>query len=93
MKLASVSDMKIVLKKSRRLYKRDVYPSTKKGKKYMISDDQGHWVHFGAIDYEDFTKHKDKTRRKSYLARATHIRGNWRTNKFSPNRLAISLLW
>lgn len=91
--LAKVSDFRAVLKKSRRLYHRAVYPSSKKEKKYMIQNDRGHWVHFGSIDYQDYTKHKDKTRRKSYLARATGIRGNWRRDKFSPNRLAISLLW
>ena len=91
--LEKVSDIKAVLKKSRRLYQRDVFPSSKKEKKYMILDDKGHWVHFGAIHYQDYTRHKDKTRRKSYLARATHIRGKWKANKFSANRLAISLLW
>jgi hypothetical protein len=91
--LEKVSDYPAVLRKSRRLYHRDVYPSTKKKKKYMILNDQGHWVHFGHMDYQDFTKHKDKTRRKSYLARATHIRGKWRQDKFSPNNLAIHLLW
>lgn len=91
--LAKVSDLNAVLKKSRRLYHRDVFPSSKKEKKYMIQNDRGRWVHFGAIQYEDYTKHKDRTRRKSYLARSTHIRGKWRRDKFSPNRLAISLLW
>lgn len=91
--LEKVSDIKTVLQKSRRLYHRDVFPSTKKKKKYMILNDKGHWVHFGHMDYQDFTKHKDKTRRKSYLARATHIRGKWRQDKFSPNNLAIHLLW
>ena len=91
--LAKVSDLKAVLKKSRRLYRRDVFPSSKKEKKYMLQNDRGRWAHFGSIEYQDFTKHKDKTRRKSYLARATGIRGKWRRDKFSPNRLAISLLW
>ena len=91
--LKKVSDFNAVLKKSRRLYRRDVFPSTIKKKKYMILNDRGHWVHFGHIDYQDFTKHKDKTRRKSYLARSTHIHGQWRKDKFSPNNLAITLLW
>ena len=31
--------------------------------------------------------------RKSYLARATKIKGNWKEDPFSPNNLAIHLLW
>jgi hypothetical protein len=92
-KLEKVSDYRAVLKKSRRLYRRDVFPSSKKEKKYMIENDRGHWVHFGSMGYQDYTRHKDKTRRKSYLARASHIHGKWKQNKFSPNNLAISLLW
>ena len=71
-----------------------IYRSTRKNKKYMIQDgNSGVWVHFGAIPYEDFTKHKDKKRRSSYISRATGIRGNWRTNPYSPNSLSINILW
>lgn len=51
------------------------------------------WVHFGQMGYEDFTKHKDTRRRKNYLQRSTHIRGNWSQDKYSPNNLSIHLLW
>ena len=67
--------------------------STKKNKKYMVTTPDGKIVHFGQIGYEDFTKHKNKTRRKNYLARSCKIRGKWKSNKYSPNNLSIHLLW
>jgi hypothetical protein len=71
-----------------------IYPSTKREKKYQIHDPiKKKWVHFGQIGYEDFTKHKNKNRRKNYLARSTKIKGNWKKNKYSPNNLSINLLW
>ncbi len=42
----------------------------------------------GEITQEEALKH-----RKNYLARATKIRGNWKSNKESPNNLAINILW
>ena len=73
--------------------KAKIYRSTKKNKKYMIQDDKGHWVHFGQIPYEDFTKHKNLTRRKNYLTRSARIRGNWRKKKYSANNLSRKILW
>ena len=67
--------------------------STKKNKKYMVTRPDGKVVHFGQMGYEDFTKHKNKTRRKNYLTRSRKIRGNWKTDKYSPNNLSIHLLW
>jgi len=67
--------------------------STKKEKKYMVITPDGKTVHFGQMGYEDYTKHKNKTRRKKYLKRSSKIRGNWKKNKYSPNNLAIHLLW
>jgi len=32
-------------------------------------------------------------RREAYLNRANNIRGNWYQDKYSPNNLAIHLLW
>jgi uncharacterized membrane protein YvbJ len=65
--------------------------SEKKDKKYKVIVD-GKTVHFGST-MEDYTKHKDESRRKSYLARAKGIKGDWKSNKYSPNNLAINLLW
>ena len=72
-----------------------LYPGKKKDKKYSIFDKKNKkWVSFGQLGYEDYTKHRDKkTRRKSYLARATKIKGNWKKNKYSPNNLSIHILW
>jgi len=67
--------------------------STKKNKKYKITKPDGKIVHFGQMGYEDFTKHKDKSRRKNYLARSRKIRGNWKADKYSANNLSIHLLW
>jgi len=67
--------------------------STKRDKKYMITTPDGNTVHFGAMGYEDYTKHKNKTRRKNYLTRSGKIRGDWKKNKYSANNLARRLLW
>ncbi len=91
--LKKVSNYATVRKKARLLYHRDVFPSTKKNKKYMIQNEKGNMVHFGAIQYEDYTKHKDKTRRKNYLTRASNIKGNWKQDPFSPNNLSLHLTW
>ena len=88
-----VSDIKKVNKLSRMIYKKSVEPSTRKNKKYMILNDDNKYVHFGDSRYMDFTKHNDEERRKRYLDRATKIKGNWKKDKYSPNNLAINLLW
>ena len=53
------------------------FVSKAKGKKYSVyvmKDGKKRLINFGASDYEDFTQHKDKVRRKSYLARSAGIR-------------------
>jgi hypothetical protein len=91
--LSQFSNVETVRKKAR-LYK---YPhiliSTRKEKKYMVKTPQGRTVHFGQMGYEDFTKHKDKKRRKNYLTRTANIKGAWREDPFSANNLARNLLW
>ena len=59
----------------------------------MIQDDDGKWVHFGQMKYEDFTKHGDQDRRENYLKRASGMKGNWRGNPYSANSLAMRILW
>ena len=88
-----VSDIKKVNKLSKMIYEKTVEPSTRKNKKYMIMNDKNKLVHFGDLRYEDYTKHHDEDRLKRYLSRATKIKGNWRRDKYSPNNLAINLLW
>ena len=60
----------------------------KKNKKYMIYHNK--WIHFGAMGYQDYTKHKDKTRRANYLNRSAGIHDS---GKYSANQLARHLLW
>ena len=73
--------------------KYELFISDNKDKKYMIITPDNKKVHFGSIAYEDYTKHNDDIRRKSYLARASNIKGDWKNNKYSPNLLSQNLLW
>ena len=59
----------------------------------LLNPETNKFVHFGSLAYEDFTKHQDLQRQKNYIKRATHIKGNWRTDKYSPNHLSMYLLW
>tara|TARA_R110002126_G_scaffold291537_1_gene453499 strand:- start:10914 stop:11204 length:291 start_codon:yes stop_codon:yes gene_type:complete len=96
MPLDLYSDIKVATKRAKEYLGKDVklYRSTRKDKKYMVyPPDSNTPVHFGQMGYEDYTKHKDDKRRQSYLARATKIEGNWKQNKYSPNNLAIHILW
>ena len=53
-----------------------VYKSTNQHKKYMIHDPHNnHWVHFGQLGYEDFTRSKNLVHRNSYLIRSGKIKG------------------
>ena len=70
-----------------------LYISDKPNKKYYVLDENNKKVYFGQMGYEDFTKHKDENRRKDYRHRAENIKGNWKNNKYSPNNLAINILW
>jgi hypothetical protein len=56
-------------------------------------------VKFGSINNNDYIIYKqhfpsiaDK-KRNQYLARACKIRGDWAKDKYSPNSLAINILW
>jgi Family of unknown function (DUF5754) len=69
-----------------------LYVSTRKNKKYTLFNGCK-TVHFGQLPYEDFTKHKNRTRRKNYLTRSNNIKGNWKSDPYSPNNLSIHLLW
>lgn len=70
-----------------------LFVSTKKDKKYMIETPDGHWVHFGQMGYEDYTKHQDPIRRNNYLVRTANMKGEWRDNPYSANNLAREILW
>jgi len=71
-----------------------LYPASNPAKKYMIYDPKNNkLVNFGQLGYQDFTRHRDKTRRKNYLTRTKGMRGDWKNNKYSANRLSRSILW
>ena len=74
--------------------------SNRKGKKKMVLVKRGDKVrllHFGQKGYEDYTQHKDKARRKNYLARSGGIRGKGgkltASDPFSANYWARKELW
>ena len=56
-------------------------------------------VKFGSITNNDYIIYKQHfptiadVKRKQYLARATKIKGDWKKDKYSPNSLAINILW
>lgn len=73
--------------------------------KFQIVDPNGKIVRFGLHGYNDFLlyKHQEKEglipkgtanqHRKNYRNRAMLIKGKWRENPYSPNNLAINILW
>jgi len=71
-----------------------LYPGTNSQKNipYLIKKNN-HWVNFGQMGYEDFTKHHNKRRRKNYLRRSKTIRGDWARNPYSANNLSRKILW
>lgn len=94
-KLIQVSNPSKVISKKNSYLGKDIELSisNNKDKKYMIITPEGKKVHFGNINYQDFTRHADEIRRNSYIARASKIKGDWKNNKYSPNNLSIHLLW
>jgi len=53
------------------------FPSKAKNKKfsvYVMKEGKKKLINFGDSNYKDYTQHKDKERRKSYLARSAGIR-------------------
>ena len=95
--LLTVSNPEKVKKNMKKYFKKDVpelFISNRKNKKYMILNPiTNKFVHFGSLIYQDFTKHQNLERQKAYLIRASNIRGNWKSDKYSPNNLSMYLLW
>ena len=87
------SNPKQVLKMAKKIYGNDVEIdySTRKDKKYMIKNpDTNKWVHFGQMNYEDYTKHKDKVRRNKFRKRNS----KWAdADEYSPAFMAYYILW
>lgn len=71
-----------------------LFPSPRDDKKFRVLNPvTREWVDFGAMGFSDYTKHQDEARRNNYLKRATAIRGDWWKDQYSPNNLAIHILW
>jgi len=76
------------------------FKSTAKNKKfsvYVMKEGRKKLIHYGDSRYEDFTQHKDKKRRESYLKRAKGIRNKkgeltWK-DKNTANYWAVKTLW
>jgi TFIIF-interacting CTD phosphatase-like protein len=84
--------------KDKPLYK--PFKSKAKGRKmsvYVMKDGKKKLIHFGDSSMQDFTQHKDQTRRKSYLARSAGIRNKegklTKDDKTSPNYWSRRVLW
>jgi len=101
----SVAENEAFLREARRKAKaaglnwRSLQLSDKAGKKLMITAPDGRTIHFGAKGMGDFIHYKlahdpkAEEHRRRYRARATKIRGDWAKDKYSPNSLAIAVLW
>lgn len=70
-----------------------IFPPTQMGKKLSYLTPDGKIVNFGSAAYESYDAHMDKNRRDNYLKRARRIRGDWANDKYSPNHLAMRILW
>ena len=67
--------------------------SNTKNKKYSIKTPEGKIINFGQMGFFDFTRTNDELKRYNYIQRTSKIRGNWRSNKYSPNNLSRTILW
>ena len=72
-----------------------IKPSTKAEKKYMAifyeNGKKKKTTHFGAAGMSDYTKHKNKTRKRRYMTRHRK-RENW-NNYMSAGSLSRYILW
>ena len=69
----------------------EIYPSSRKNKKYMVFD--GFKMrHFGDIRYSDYSKHQNEEKRQRYLKRFPIYKAN-DTSIYSPYNLSLRLLW
>jgi hypothetical protein len=90
-KLNQVSNPQLVLEQLERYYGKniDLYVSTRKNKKYMV-EHNGKYIHFGDLNMEDYTKHRDKKRQQLFKTR----NAKWKdAPKYSPRALSYYLLW
>jgi hypothetical protein len=73
--------------------------SDKPKNKLMIFDEKGKKHYFGAVGYGDYIiwLNRDKSiaekKRDAFQASHSKIKGNWASNKYSPNNLALRITW
>ena len=67
-RIFKVSNPNIVARNASK-YFINVYRSNKPTKKYMVKNGTGKWIHFGDVQYADYTKHQDEDRRNKFLKR------------------------
>ena len=89
------SNPKIAQKKAFEFYGPNaiLHRSNTKNKKYCIQTPEGKIINFGQMGYQDFTRTNDELKRYNYLQRTSKIRGDWKSNKYSPNNLSRTILW
>lgn len=67
--------------------------------KLMIYDDKGKVHRFGRVGYGDFIiwshmdKKKAQQKRNTFHKSHSKLPGDWKADKYSPNNLALSILW
>jgi hypothetical protein len=65
--------------------------STRKGKRFMVTFENGKTVHFGQAGGQTYIDHGDKEKRAAYLKRH-EVREDW-SDPYSAGALSRFLLW
>lgn len=68
-----------------------IIPSTRAGKRYMVTFSNGKTVHFGSKGGRTYTDHGDKAKREAYIARHK-VNENWK-DPYSAATLSRYLSW
>lgn len=68
-----------------------IQPSMRKGKRFMVTFENGKTVHFGQAGGQTYIDHGDKMKREAYLKRH-QTRENW-NDPYSSGALSRWLLW
>lgn len=64
--------------------------STKKNKKYMVQNPDGKFIHFGEMNFKDYTLTRDKEKQRLFKLR----NAKWaKQDKYTPGWLSYFLLW
>jgi hypothetical protein len=92
-----VSNINIVMQKARLCLdeKFDLDYSTRINKKFMIKGKftNNKWVHFGDINYPDYTFTKDEEKRIKFLRRNYHWIQDIENKEYSPGWFLYHFLW